>query len=263
MRKSWSMGALVPFALLPALVGCADREASSGDGGSAPADGGAANAVAGAEELRSDPATRTMLDFIAKHEGEPDERGRTIDKSKPNWRMLLPRPPRLEFTPGRKYLLHMETNHGPMTFELRPDLAPMHVSNAIYLALVGFYEGNTSHRTGRGFMVQAGAPDGRGGGNLGYALDLEADKRHVYDRPGLLAAARTPDPHSAGSQFFVMFGASPQLNFQYTIYGEFADAQKTESMITLRKLEQSSNPSPSTGPPLKPIVFEKMTVSVE
>lgn len=257
-------GALLGGVLLAGALGCTKgSESTSGTDAAAPVDAatGGSPATDAAAEMHSDPAIRTLQEFIAKHEVEPDRRGRKIDRSSPNWRTTLPKPPLVEFTEGKDYLLRLKTNRGPVTIRLRPDLAPMHVANALYLSLLGFYDGSTSHRAIKRFMVQAGSPDGRGFASLGYALDLEADKRHVYDRPGLMAAARTPDPNSAGSQFFLMLAPYPGLNHQYTIYGELAEDQKIESQMTLREMEKVSNPG--DGPPLQPIVFEEVTVAVE
>ena len=198
-----------------------------------------------------DPALDAIDAFIAAN----------VDKEAPGWRFTLKKPPALPFADGKRYVLDIETNRGPVKIKLRPDRAPMHASSAVYLARLGFYDGNTSHRAMKNFMCQAGSADGRGGRGPGYELDLEADASHVYDRPGLLAAARTPDPNSAGSQFFLMYGPWPGLNGQYTIYGELAEDAKTESTLTLRAMEEVSNPG--DGPPREPIVFEKITVSVE
>lgn len=263
MRQAWWTVVLVTF--VSALgVGCTKTDGGGGEKTDAgkTADGDAPKTA----PVATDPAIVALDAFIAKHTAEADERGRKIDKSNPNWRAMLPKPPLLEFTPGKSYMLSMKTNHGPVKIKLRPDLAPMHVSNAIYLSRVGFYDGNKSHRAVKRFMAQAGSMDGRGGGNLGYALNLEADQRHVYDRKGLLAAARTGDPNSAGSQFFLMYAPYPGLNISprnqgYTIYGELAEDKKAESEATLAAMEKVSNPG--DGPPLGPIEFESFSITVE
>ena len=241
------------FTVAVALGACTEKSGEDGanvgvtdaDGqfdGAGPSDG--ANAP-------SDGAIAAIDAFIAEN----------VDRDNPSWRFTLKRPPRLSFNESANYMLSMETNRGPVKIRLLPDLAPMHVSNAIYLARLGYYDGNSSHRAMKGFMVQAGSSNGRGGGSPGYGLKLEAGPTHVYDRPGLLAAARTNDPHSAGSQFFLMLAPYAPLNGKYTIYGELANDAKTESMMTLRAMEEVSNPG--DGPPRQPIVFEKFTITVE
>ncbi len=239
MRFVSSMVIVLPLL----LIGCSKESGTAARSSEAP--------PAGAP-LADDPAIRAIQEFIASSQ---------IDKSKESWRYLLPKPPAVEFTEGKNYVLHMKTNRGPVTIRLRPDLAPMHVANAIYLTLLDFYDDNPSHRAMKNFMVQGGSADRRGGRGPGYALRLEADERHQYDRPGLLAAARTNDPHSAGSQFFLMFAANAGLCGNYTIYGELLDEKRTESMLTLRAMEKVSNPG--DGPPLEPIVFEDFSITVE
>jgi cyclophilin family peptidyl-prolyl cis-trans isomerase len=109
------------------------------------------------------------------------------------------------------------TNRGRMQFEMWPDAAPNHVRNFLDLCYTRFYEGATFHRVIPGFMIQGGDPDGTGGGSGPRTLELEiSDKMHL---PGVLSMARTDDPNSASCQFFVMHGAAPQLDGNYSIFG--------------------------------------------
>ena len=130
--------------------------------------------------------------------------------------------------------LLMELKDGVVTIQLRPDLAPNHVERLKTLARQGFYDGIVFHRVIDGFMAQTGDPTGTGSGGS----DLPDLKAEFTDTPfvrGVIGMARTPDPDSANSQFFIMFGEVPSLNGQYTVLGEvtsgmeFVDAIKKGS----------------------------------
>jgi len=130
--------------------------------------------------------------------------------------------------------LLMELKDGVVAIHLRPDLAPNHVERLKTLARQGFYDGIVFHRVIDGFMAQTGDPTGTGSGGS----DLPDLKAEFTDTPfvrGVIGMARTPDPDSANSQFFIMFGEVPSLNGQYTVLGEvtsgmeFVDAIKKGS----------------------------------
>jgi peptidylprolyl isomerase len=107
---------------------------------------------------------------------------------------------------------------GDVKVALRPDLAPMHVARIKELANQGFYDGAAFHRVIPGFMAQTGDPTGTGSGGSKLP-NLKAEfspERHVR---GTLAMARTADPHSANSQFFICFADAPWLDRQYTVFG--------------------------------------------
>ena len=106
---------------------------------------------------------------------------------------------------------------GTMVVEFYPDKAPNHVRNFKYLANSGFYNGVPFHRVIKGFMIQGGDPQGTGMGGPGWTVDAEFnDTPH---KKGILSMARTQDPNSAGSQFFVCHGDPAHLNGQYTVFG--------------------------------------------
>lgn len=107
---------------------------------------------------------------------------------------------------------------GEMVAEFYPDKAPNHVRNFKWLADNKFYDGVKFHRVIKGFMLQGGDPTGTGGGGPGWQVNAEFnDIKHTK---GILSMARTNDPNSAGSQFFVMDGATPHLDGQYTAFGK-------------------------------------------
>jgi len=113
--------------------------------------------------------------------------------------------------------LYLDLASGRVIIELRPDLAPQHVAHIKALARRGFYDGVVFHRVIDGFMVQGGDPTGTGTGGSGQHLPAEfSDEKHVR---GICSMARTSDPNSADSQFFIMFAPAPSLDGQYTVWG--------------------------------------------
>ena len=112
-----------------------------------------------------------------------------------------------------------------MRAELYPDKAPNTVNNFISLANSGFYDGLIFHRCIPGFMIQGGCPNGTGTGGPGYEIDGEFSGNGFADNDikhttGVLSMARTMDPNSAGSQFFIMVGPAEHLDGQYAAFGQ-------------------------------------------
>jgi peptidyl-prolyl cis-trans isomerase len=108
--------------------------------------------------------------------------------------------------------------------ELYPETAPLTVENFLDLVKKGFYNGLTFHRIISGFMIQGGDPDGNGMGGPGYSIKGEF-KSNGVDNPlkhekGVISMARSMDPNSAGSQFFIMHEAAPHLDGQYAAFGK-------------------------------------------
>ncbi len=114
--------------------------------------------------------------------------------------------------------LYMELKDGRVVIEMRPDLAPKHVAQIKRLTRKGFYDGLVFHRVIDGFMVQGGDPKGNGTGGSGSNLPAEfSDERHLR---GVTSMARSRNPDSADSQFFIMLGDAPGLDGKYTIWGK-------------------------------------------
>ena len=118
--------------------------------------------------------------------------------------------------------LILDLKTGPVKIKLRPDLAPGHVERIKTLAGSGFYDGVVFHRVIPGFMAQTGDPTGTGGGgsklpNLKAEFSAEKHKR------GTVSAARTQNPDSANSQFFICFDDAPWLDRQYSVWGEVVE----------------------------------------
>ena len=106
---------------------------------------------------------------------------------------------------------------GEIRLEFYPEDAPKTVENFVTLAKKGFYNGLNFHRVVPDFVVQGGCPKGNGTGGPGYTIKAEFNNRN-HDR-GVLSMARSSDPNSAGSQFYIMLGPAEHLNGQYTAFG--------------------------------------------
>jgi len=148
-------------------------------------------------------------------------------------------PPPMTIDPARTYTATITTPRGDIVIRLRPDLAPETVNNFVFLAREGFYDGVTWHRVLPNFMAQGGDPTGTGTGGPGYTIKDEFGPDMIFDRPGIVAMARTPMPNSAGSQFFITTAPAPHLNGQYTIFGEVIQGQEIVNGIPLRDPDAS------------------------
>jgi peptidylprolyl isomerase len=134
--------------------------------------------------------------------------------------------------------LWLDLDYGRVVIRLRPDLAPKHVARIKELAGDGFYDGIAFHRVIEGFMAQGGDPTGTGTSGSGRRLPAEFSSE-PYAR-GTCGMARTNDPNSADSQFFIMFDDGSFLNGQYTVWGEVVDGM--EFVDQLKRGEPPRNP---------------------
>ncbi|MCG7352445.1 peptidylprolyl isomerase [Roseomonas mucosa] len=133
----------------------------------------------------------------------------------------------------RENILLMDLKDGRVVIELRPDLAPKHVERIKTLARQGFYDGTPLHRVIEGFMAQGGDPTGTGTGgsplpNLPAEFSPPAKARFIRGTCGM---ARTQDPNSANSQFFIMFAPAASLDGQYTIWGRVISGMEAVDKI--------------------------------
>jgi peptidylprolyl isomerase len=125
-----------------------------------------------------------------------------------------------------------------VTIEMRPDLAPNHVSRIKELVREGFYDGLVFHRVIEDFMAQTGCPQGTGTGGSGQKLRAEFSKeKHVR---GTVSMARAGNPDSGDSQFFICFEPAPFLNGQYTVWGEVTSGM--ENVDKIKRGEPVQNP---------------------
>jgi len=139
----------------------------------------------------------------------------------------------------------MELKTGPVTIALRPDLAPKHVERVKALASRGFYDGVVFHRVIPGFMAQTGDPTGTGTGGSELP-DLKSEfsaERHVR---GTCSMARSQNPNSANSQFFICFGDAPWLDRQYSVWGKVTSGM--EHVDAIKKGGEHNNGTISGEP---------------
>lgn len=148
-------------------------------------------------------------------------------------------------------------NGDVMKAELYPDIAPNTVNNFISLVQKNFYDGLIFHRVIRGFMIQGGCPDGTGMGGPGYHIKGEFNangfQNDLEHAEGVLSMARTNEPNTAGSQFFIMHKKSPHLDGMYAAFGKV-----TEGMDVVNKIAETA--TDYVDRPLEPQVIRKITV---
>tara|TARA_B110001454_G_scaffold44241_1_gene43248 strand:- start:72 stop:554 length:483 start_codon:yes stop_codon:yes gene_type:complete len=144
--------------------------------------------------------------------------------------------------------VNIETNHGNISFNLLPDLAPETVRNFVALAKDGFYDGTLFHRVIPGFMIQGGDPNTKdpnkksqwGMGGPGHTVKAEFSSRsHLR---GIVSMARSTDPNSAGSQFFIVTKDSTFLDREYTVFGEIKEGMDVADKIV--SLDRDGNDCP-------------------
>lgn len=141
----------------------------------------------------------------------------------------------------------IETKFGNIELKFFLDVAPNHVKNFIELAKKGFYDGTTFHRIIPGFMIQGGDPNSKdhdksrhGMGGPGYTVKAEFnDKPH---KRGTLSTARSANPDSAGSQFFICVADAPFLDRQYTVFGEVVSGMDAADKIVNQPRDTHDNP---------------------
>jgi len=149
---------------------------------------------------------------------------------------------------GKEPRAIIETKLGNMEIRFFPDKAPKHVENFIKLAKAGFYDKTIFHRVIPGFMIQGGDPNTKdekdkskyGTGDPGYKIKAEFnDRPHVR---GAVSMARSQDPDSAGSQFFIVVKDTPPLNGKYTVFGEVVKGMEVADKIVSQQRDTRDNP---------------------
>lgn len=136
-----------------------------------------------------------------------------------------------------RMILTLDT--GPVTIELLPDDAPLHVARIKELADAGFYDGLKLHRVIEGFMAQMGCPKGNGTGGSGKKLPAEFND--VSHQRGVCSMARSSDPNSGDSQFFICFDDASFLDRKYTVWGKVVEGM--ENVDKVQRGEPPRNPS--------------------
>jgi len=245
------------LALVLAAVACSKADGEKGGGGEtgASSPGRSPPPVSAApseddEKTAGDAAIQQIDAFIAE---------KPPDKEAPGWKTRLRKPPVLEFVEGAKYFWHLDTNKGTMKIFLDPKIAPIHVSNFIYLTRLGFYDGLGFHRVIGGFMAQGGCPRGDGAGDPGYKIRTETPAGPKHDRRGIVSTARSPQRDTDGAQFFIMFKANRGLDGNYSIFGEVV-----EGKATIDGLEAAADPRADNGvPPREKLTIRRAWITVE
>ena len=148
-------------------------------------------------------------------------------------------------------------NGDVMKAKLYPEIAPNTVNNFISLAAKGYYNGLTFHRVIAGFMIQGGCPNGNGMGGPGYSIKGEFARNGFVNQlkhtPGVLSMARSMNPNSAGSQFFIMHQTSPHLDGEYAAFGKIIEGMDVVDNIAMVGTDWSDRP-------MVPQIIESMTV---
>lgn len=156
-------------------------------------------------------------------------------------------PAKADVDVNKKYFATIKTSKGDVVCELYPKQAPLSVTNFVYLAKNGFYNGLTFHRVVPDFVIQGGDPTATGSGGPGYTIPAEISLPH---KEGALAWARTgdevnPERRSSGSQFYITLKATPFLDGAYTVFG-----QTVKGMDVVKKIQQKD-------------LIEKIDIAVE
>lgn len=157
-------------------------------------------------------------------------------------------------------LVTFEMENGSiMKAELYPEIAPNTVRNFVSLIQKGFYDGVIFHRVIPGFMIQGGDPQGMGTGGPGYQIHGEFKSNdfpnNLKHSRGVLSMARSSNPNSAGSQFFIMVADAPHLDGQYAAFGKVIEGMETADTI----VSQKRNPNDK---PIEPQTMKKVTVEL-
>ncbi|MBI3814684.1 MAG: peptidylprolyl isomerase [Nitrospinae bacterium] len=153
----------------------------------------------------------------------------------------------------------IETKMGSIELKFFPDVAPNHVKNFIKLAKSGFYDGAIFHRVIPGFMIQGGDPNTKGQDKRMYGMGdpgytVKAEFNGISHKRGILSMARSMDPDSAGSQFFIVVADSPFLDNQYTVFGEVTRGMDIADKIV--NLPRNGNDLPDERVEMKVKIIE-------
>jgi len=145
----------------------------------------------------------------------------------------------------------LHTTSGEIDIRFFPDVAPNHVRNFIDLAEKGFYNGTKFHRIVPGFMIQGGDPNTKSDdrsywGTGGADKNINAEFNTVHHARGIVSMARTGDPNGASSQFFIMVGDAPQLDRQYSVFGQVTKGMDVADKIVSGAAESEIAVKPET-----------------
>ena len=179
-----------------------------------------------------------------------------VDKSAPDWREKVRRPPPVRFPADKRYFWILFTSEGLLKIEFLASKAPRHVGTMMYLTRIGFYDGLTFHRIIPQFMAQGGDPrgDGTGGPGFRYAGEFPRSSPPRHNERGMVSMANA-GPRTDGSQFFILFKEKPELDGRHTVFGRVV-----EGLGTLRSMEVRGS---EDGTPTRPVVIERAELREE
>jgi cyclophilin family peptidyl-prolyl cis-trans isomerase len=151
------------------------------------------------------------------------------------------------------YTATITTDNGDIVLELFSDV-PITTNNFVFLACQGYYDGLTFHRVLPGFVAQGGDPTGSGSGGPGYQIPDEDDGDHTFDEAGVISMAKA-GPDTTGSQFFITYAATPDLEANFTVFGQVTAGTDVLEQITPR--DPSTDPNAPPGDTIATITIEE------
>jgi peptidyl-prolyl cis-trans isomerase B (cyclophilin B) len=155
-------------------------------------------------------------------------------------------------------IVTIKTENGTIKVELYPEIAPNTVKNFISLVNKGFYNGTIFHRVIPDFMIQGGDPEGTGMGGPGYSIKGEFSgnriKNDLKHTKGVISMARSMNPNSAGSQFFIMVADAPHLDGQYAAFGKVIEGMDEADRIV--SVDRDYNDRPLTEEAMQTVTVE-------
>lgn len=161
--------------------------------------------------------------------------------------------PPMQIDPTKQYIATIQTEKGDVKLQLFPDKAPMAVNSFVFLARNGWFDDITFHRVVKNFVAQAGDPSGSGFGGPGYSFDNEISDLK-FDKAGMVGMANA-GPGSNGSQFFITYAAAPNLDGNYTVFGEVIEGMEVLQQLTDR--DPQANPGAPPGDTITTITIEE------
>lgn len=238
---------------LASLIGCGD------DAPMPPAPPATAVAAPGSTIDRERPASDAVVAELQHKIAAARAQGR-LDTTKEGWRsggvpLRLPTKPAAAFDPATTYLWVLRTDHGTLRVKLWPAKAPRHVANAMYLSLLGFYDGTVLYKIAPGKVVEGGCPVGDGLGSPGFTLEPEpgAEGENAHARRGLVASTGVGGT-TDDSKFRILLAPDPTLDAASTVFGEVVDGEDV-----LKRLEAVGA---DDGRPRARVVVERADVEL-
>jgi peptidyl-prolyl cis-trans isomerase B (cyclophilin B) len=200
-------------------------------------------------------AIAVIVVVIASSGGGGGDKGACKSVPAPQPKNVHEPKPTLRLDPSKTWLATVATSCGTFVIKLDAKRAPRTGGSFVTLARHGFYDGLGFHRIAPGFVIQGGDPAGNGSGGPGYKIRERPPGNIVYSEGTVAMAKAGPEPSgTSGSQFFVVTGANANLPADYALLG-----QVTEGLAVVHRIEGLA--STSDGPPKKPVVMEKVTIS--